>query len=320
MVLIFSAVICFEATAAEFRAKYRAATVTPPSHMHALGTQQFAKLIKERTNGRIEIEVYPGGTLAKGERELFEAVQQGTIDFYMSSTGAVGGFVPQIMIFDIPFLFRDFAHADKVLDGPIGRKILDYMDAKDVKGLAFWENGFRNVTNNKRPLKVPADIKGVTIRTMENKIHLASFKAMGANPVPMTWGEVYSALQQGTIDGQENPVVLIRDSKLNEVQKYLSMTKHFYNPAILAMNKKKFDAMPLEDQKLFLETAREVAPFQRNIGRNNEAAALDEMEKKGMKIERNIDEKLWAAACSSVRPQFDAQFGKENINAIINTQ
>ncbi|MCG0278170.1 MAG: TRAP transporter substrate-binding protein [Thermanaeromonas sp.] len=298
----------------------KAATMTPMSHMYSQGAQRFAELIKERTSGRIQITVYPDGQLGKGERELLEALQQGTIDIYVGSTGPIGGFSPSMLIVDIPFLFRDYEHVDKVLDGPIGRQLLDDLEKANLKGLAFWENGFRNLTNSKRPVRTPEDAKGLKIRTMENPVHITAWKALGVNPTPMPWAEVYGALQQRVVDGQENPLPVILDSKLYEVQKYLAMTQHVYSPAPIIMSLKTWQSLSKEDQELLLKTAQELAPWQRKLGRDNEQKILSELEAKGMQIERNIDKALWQKAMQPAFDEFAKQFGKDKIESIMNVK
>jgi len=304
----------------EFRAQFKLATMTPATHTYNQGANRFAELIKERTNGRIQITVYPDGQLGKGERELLEALQQGTVDLYVGSTGPVGGFSPSMMIVDVPFLFRDYAHVDKVLDGPIGRQLLDDLEKAGLKGLAFWENGFRNLTNSKRPVRAPEDAKGLKIRTMENQVHITAWKAVGVNPTPMAWGEVYGALQQKVVDGQENPVAVIYTSKLYEVQKYLSMTQHVYSPAPIIMSLKKWQTMPKEDQEIFLKTALEVAAWQRKLGRDSEEKMLTELAQKGMTVVRDVDKAAWQRAMQPAFEEFSKQFGKEKIDAILQTK
>ncbi|SMB98468.1 tripartite ATP-independent transporter solute receptor, DctP family [Thermanaeromonas toyohensis ToBE] len=304
----------------EAKIQLKAATMTPMEHMYSQGAKRFADLIKERTNGRIQISVYPDGQLGKGERELLEALQQGIIDIYVGSTGPIGGFSPSMLLVDIPFLFRDYQHVDKVLDGPIGKQLLDDLEKANLKGLAFWENGFRNLTNSKRPVKTPEDAKGLKIRTMENPVHLTAWKTLGVNPVPMPWAEVYGALQQRVVDGQENPVPVILNSKLYEVQKYLTMTQHVYSPAPIIMSLKKWQTLSKEDQDLFIKTAQEVAPWQRNLGRQNEQKMLSELEAKGMQIERNVDKSLWQKAMQPAFEEFAKQFGKDKIESIMNVK
>ncbi len=296
------------------------ASVTAMDHTFNLGAARFAELVRERSKGRIEITIYPNGQLGKGERELLEAVQQGTIDFYVGSTGPVGGFSPSIGILDLPFLFRDYAHVDKVLDGPLGRQLLDDLGKANLKGLAFWENGFRNLTNSKRAVKTPADAKGLKIRTMENKIHLAAWRAVGVNPVPMAFGEIYGALQQKTIDGQENPIAIIYTSKLNEVQKYLSLTQHVYSPALIVVSPKTWQALSKEDQDMILKTAQEVAPYQRKLGRDNEEKQIAELAAKGMMVTRGINKTAWFKIMEGATGEFIQSFDADKVAAIINTK
>ena len=304
----------------EFKAQMKLASLTPASHTYNQGAAKFADLIKERSNGRILVTVYPEGQLGKGERELLEAVQQGTIDIYVGSTGPIGGFNPAIGILDIPFLFNDYEHADKVLDGPIGRQLLDGLDKAQFKALAFWENGFRNLTNSRRAVKVPANAKGLKIRTMENKVHMAAWSEVGANPVPMAWGEVYGALQQRIIDGQENPVAVIHSAKISEVQKHLSLTQHVYSPAVLIVSLKKWQSLPAPDQEMMLKTAREVAQYQRKLGRDMEEKQVAELSERGMTVEREIDKAAWRKAMQPVISQVAGQFGKEKVDAILGTK
>jgi TRAP-type transport system periplasmic protein len=322
VLLAFSACVgsADKAEKGEFKAQLKLASLTPASHTYNQAAARFAELVKERSNGRIQATVYPDVQLGKGERELLEAVQQGTIDIYVGSTGPISGFNPNIGILDLPFLFNDYGHVDKVLDGPIGQKLLDDLEKAQFKALAFWENGFRNLTNSRRAVRVPADARGLKIRTMENRMHMAAWEAVGANPVPMAWGEVYMALQQGTIDGQENPIAVIHSAKIYEVQKYLSMTQHVYSPAVLIVSLKKWQSMPRQDQEMLLKTAREVALYERQLGRDMEEKQIAELSDRGMKVERKIDKKVWRNAMQPVINQAAGQFGKENIDAILGTK
>lgn len=309
------------AASAQYKATMKLASVTPPDHFYNVGARKFAELIKERTNGRIEITNYPAGQLGKGEREITEAVQQGAVDMLITSTGPMGGFSPSINILDFPFLFRDFKHVDLVMDGPIGRKLLDDFEKADIKALAFWENGFRHLTNKKLAVKRVEDAKGLKIRTMENKVHLAAWKAAGLNPTPMAWGEVFTALQQGVIDGQENPIAIIASNKLWDAgQKFFSFTAHVYSPAPLLISKKKFDSMPKEDQNLFLKTALEVAQFQRKLNRDAEENSLKVMASSGVTVTRDVDRESFKKAMAPVFDQFSSQFPKAEIEKIMNAK
>lgn len=305
---------------AEYKAKMKLASTQSMEHPYMVGAKKFADLIRERTNGRIEIKLYPSNQLGKGEREMTEGIQQGAIDLLVTSTGPLGGFSPSINILDFPFLFRDNAHVDLVLDGPIGRKLLDDFEKANIKALAFWENGFRHLTNNKVSVKKVDDAKGLKIRTMENKVHLAAWKAAGLNPTPMAWGEVYTALQQRVIDGQENPVAVYYASKFWDVQKHFSLTAHVYSPSPFLMSKKTFDAMPKADQELFVKTAYEVAQFQRKINRDAEEDKLKEIASKGVTVVRDVNRESFKKAMAPIYDQFSDQFAKSDIEAIMNAK
>jgi tripartite ATP-independent transporter DctP family solute receptor len=289
-----------------------------PEHPYHLGAVRYSELVAQRTKNKVKIDVYPSTQLGN-ERDMVEGLQLGTIDLVVTSTGPLGGFVPRIFVVDLPFLFRDREHAYKVLDGSIGRELLDAFSAKGIRGLAFWENGFRQMTNSVRPIEKPEDLKGIKIRTMENKVHLSAFRAFGASPTPMAWSEVYTALQQKTIDAQENPIAIIYFQKIYEVQKYLALTGHFYSPAPLLMSLKAFNNLPKNIQKIMLDTAMDCATYERNLLRDNEAKQLAEIKAKGMLVTLP-NKKPFQAAAATVYKEFDSQFGKEIIDRIIATQ
>ena len=210
--------------AAEFKATMKMGSTQPSDHPYMVGAQKFSDLIKQRTNGRIVINLYPSSQLGKGEREMVESMKQGIIELVVSSTGPLGGFSPSINILDIPYLFRDYATWTPSWTGPSAGTRLNDMDKHGIVGMAFWENGFRHLTNSKVAVKTVEQGKGLKIRSMENKVHLLAWKTAGLNPTLMAWGELYPALQQGVIDGQENPVAVFYSAKFWEVQKYFSLT------------------------------------------------------------------------------------------------
>jgi tripartite ATP-independent transporter DctP family solute receptor len=306
---------------AQYKATMRLASTQPMDHPYMVGAQKFADLINERTSGRIVIKLYPSNQLGKGEREMTEGIQQGAIDLLVTSTGPLGGFSPSINILDFPFLFRDFNHVDLVMDGSIGRKLLDDFEKAQIKALSFWENGFRHLTNSKVAVKKVEDAKGLKIRTMENKIHLSAWKDAGLNPTPMSWGEVFTALQQKVIDGQENPIAVIYSNKLWDAgQKYFSFSAHVYSPSPFLMSKKTFDAMPKADQELFLKTSYEVGKFQRKINRDAEDAKLKEMTEKGVTVIRDVDRESFKKAMAPTYDAFSKEFPKAEIETIMNAK
>jgi len=289
-----------------------------PEHPYHLGAVKFSEQVAQRTKNRVKIDVHPSTQLGN-ERDMVEGLQLGTIDLVVTSTGPLGGFVPSMFVVDLPFLFRDREHAYKVLDGRIGTDLLKGFSSKGIKGLAFWENGFRQITNNVRPIEKPEDLRGIKIRTMENKIHLASFRAFGANPTPMAWSEVYTALQQKTIDAQENPVAIIYHQKIYEVQKYLALTGHFYSPTPLLMSLKAFNRLPKDVQKIMLDTAMECATYERNLLHDSEGKQIAEIKAKGVQVTLP-NKKAFQDAALSVYREFEAQFGKDTIAQIIATK
>jgi tripartite ATP-independent transporter DctP family solute receptor len=285
------------------KTRLKLATLAPSHHAYTMGAEYFARLVKEATNGAVIVKVYGGGQLGKGERELLEGLQLGTIDMAATSTGPISNFSEDMGVVDLPFLFTSNEHVDRVLDGPVGRTLLDGLEKAKIKGLAFFENGFRNFTNSNRPLLKPADFKGLKFRTMENPVHLASVRQLGAQAVPMSWGETYTSLQTGVIDGQENPIAVIYAFKLSEVQKYLSLTGHFYSPAPLTMRLKKFKKLKPDFQEIFQDAALKAAVYARKLIRDNEAKQLEELKKQGMEVSE-VDKAIFIKAMSPVYDTF----------------
>jgi len=284
-----------------------------------VGIDVFAKEVEKRTNGRYKIQNFYSGSLG-GERESIEAVQLGTQELTFTSTGPVPNFVPEAKILDIPFLFRDKAHARAVLDGPIGQEMLKKFESKGFKALAWAENGVRHMTNSKRSVVAPEDLKGLKMRTMENPIHIAAYKGFGIVPTPMAFPEVFTALQQGTVDGQENPLSVIMAAKFDQVQKYITLTGHVYSPAIWLMNKATFDKLAPADQQAFLEAAKEGTKANRARVDADDAKGVAELRARGMTVTENIDKAKFVAALAPVFADFEKQFGKPAIDAIRNVK
>ncbi|RJR39651.1 MAG: DctP family TRAP transporter solute-binding subunit [Desulfobacteraceae bacterium] len=320
-IAIMSIILWSGVSWAEYKANMRLASALPMDHPYMVGAQKFADLIKERTGGRIAIRLYPSNQLGKGEREMTESIQQGAIDLLVTSTGPLGGFSPSVNILDFPFLFRDFNHVDLVLDGRIGRRLLDDFEKASIKALSFWENGFRHLSNSRTPVRKVEDGKGLKIRTMENKIHLSAWKDAGLNPTPMAWGEVFTALQQKVIDGQENPIAVFYSSKFWDAgQKYFSLTAHVYSPSPLLMSGKSYESMPRADQELFLKTSYETGKFQRKINRDAEESKLKEMAAKGVAVIRDVDRESFKKAMAPTYKAFSSQFPMAEIEAIMNAR
>ncbi len=291
-------------------------SVAQNSHQ-GVAIDTFAREVEKRTGGRYKIQTFYSGSLG-GERESIEAVQLGTQELAFSSTGPVPNFVPDAKILDIPFLFRDKAHARAVLDGPIGQDLLGKFDSKGFKALAWAENGFRHMTNSKRAVNGPEDLKGLKMRTMENPVHVAAYKGFGIVTTPMAFPEVFTALQQGTVDGQENPLSVIMSAKFDQVQKHLTLTGHVYSPCIFLMNKATFEKLGAADKQAFLEAAKEGAKANRLRVDEDDAKGVAELRGKGMQVVDHVDKAKFVTALTPVNAEFEKQFGKANIDKIRN--
>ena len=291
-------------------------SVAQNSHQ-GVAIDTFAREVEKRTAGRYKIQTFYSGSLG-GERESIEAVQLGTQELTFSSTGPVPNFVPEARILDIPFLFRDKAHARSALDGAIGQDMLKAFEPKGFKALAWGENGVRHMTNSKRAVNSPDDLKGLKMRTMENPVHVAAYKGFGIITTPMAFPEVFTALQQGTVDGQENPLSVIMAAKFDQVQKHLTLTGHVYSPAIFLMNKGAFDKLSAADKQHFLDAAKEAVKANRARVDEDDAKGVAELRAKGMQVVENPDKAKFQAALTPVYAEFEKQFGKANIDRIRN--
>ncbi|WP_373236375.1 DctP family TRAP transporter solute-binding subunit [Cohaesibacter celericrescens] len=238
---------------------------------------EFKRIVEEKTNGSLEIKLFPDNQLGN-DRIVTESTIFGDIDIGVSSTSPLATLFPDLYAFDAPYLFLSPADAYAKLDGAGGQAILNSLEKKGLKGLAFWENGFRNFTNSKKAVAVPADLEGMKIRTMENDVHLAAWRALGANPTPMAFSELFTALQQGTVDGQENPLGIIDGNRFQEVQSNISLTQHVYTPYVVFMNLDKYNSLSKEEQEAILEAAKMSTTFQRDRSQALEKEILSKME------------------------------------------
>ncbi|GAE33735.1 TRAP transporter substrate-binding protein [Halalkalibacter akibai] len=250
-------------------------------HPQYLGLLRFKELVEERTEGAIEVQTYHSGQLGD-DRTMTEGLQLGSQEVTIPSTAPIANFVPEYSLFDFPFLFPSEEVADTVLDGEMGQRFLDMLPAQNLVGLAYWENGFRNLTNDVRPVASAEDMKGLKIRTMENELHLEAFRALGANPTPMAFTELFAALQQGTVDGQENPYATIYLQKYQEVQDHVSNTQHIYSPFVFLMSKTFFDGLTPEQQEIVQVAAVEAGQYQRELNREANNQYLADLQEEGM--------------------------------------
>jgi tripartite ATP-independent transporter DctP family solute receptor len=255
----------------------------PKGHPIATGMEKFAELVAAKSGGKLKVNLFPGGTLG-GDQPVITAVQGGTVEMHVGNIGIMASQAKEVGIFDFPFMFGNEQEADAIVDGPFGRAMLDKLESKGIHGLAYWELGFRQITNSKRPLNKVEDIAGLKLRVIPNAINVDWVKALDANPTPMSFPEVYGGLESKAIDGQENPFTVIDANKLDEVQKYLAITNHQYNPQAVIISKKFWDGLSADEKKILADAAQEAAIYQRKVNREAMGAALASLKKKGMQV------------------------------------
>jgi tripartite ATP-independent transporter DctP family solute receptor len=247
---------------------------------HPLGTgaQKFADAVAQKSGGKMKVTLFPNAVLGSDPQNL-SAIRGGTLDFTSMATGLVASIDKQFTVFDLPFLFNSAQEAFAIVDGPVGTRMLDDLSKQGVIGLGIWDLGFRNMTNSKRPITKAEDVQGLKIRVIASPIYIDLFSTLGANPVPMTFGEVYGALESRAIDGQDNPVGVIESAKFAEVQKYLSLTRHVYTGMPFMMSKKTWDGMSEAERKVIREAADEAKQEERTVSLAKEGQAIDGLRK-----------------------------------------
>lgn len=236
----------------------------PPEHPQAVAMNKFAELVGKYTDNRVKIQVFPSASLGSDDKML-QVTQAGTQELYYGAFAAIAGAVKELGIFDFPFLFQNYKEVDTVMWGPMGQKVFDKMAPLGLVGLGWTEAGFRHLTNSKRPVKTAADIEGLKLRVMPNRVAMDSWKALGANPTPMAFSEVFTALEIKAIDGQENPLILIHTNKFHEVNKHITITNHVYTPCGIVANKKFWEKLKPEDQEAMRKAGLEAVKFHRNL-------------------------------------------------------
>ncbi|VTU08252.1 TRAP dicarboxylate transporter subunit DctP [Actinobacillus indolicus] len=288
----------------------------PRSDTQHTAAKKFNDLLKEKSKGEIKLSLFPDSTLGNAQT-MIGAVRGGTIDIEMSGSPNFSGLEPKLNVIDIPFIFKNREHAYAVLDGEIGQGLLKDLEAQGLKGLAFWEVGFRSFTNSKHPVKSPEDIKGLKVRTNQNPMYIQAFSLLGGNPVPMPLSELYTALETRAVDAQEHPVGIFWSAKLYEVQKYLSLTNHGYTPLIVVMNKAKFDSFSPELQQAILDSAKEAGNYQRQLNLENEKDIITKLQKAGIEVIEEVDNKPFKAIIEAdVRKAFIEKNGSELVEKI----
>lgn len=279
-------------------------------------SEQFAELISERTDGEITIEVYPSDQLGN-QTQLVESTMLGTNDMVLTSDAVLSNFVPEVGIVNLPFIFRDSDHVRAALDGEVGQELSAMVENQGAVVIGWWENGFRHITNSRNPIQTPQDIQGMKLRVPEGPVFVSTFEALGANPTPISFGELYSALQLGVVDGQENPPAHILTQNFHEVQDYVTRTGHIYLSSPVLINKNLLESLSEEHKDIILETGRELASVHTEMVLNEEEQQWEDIASYGMEI-NDVDPTPFVEATSSVIDFYRDRFGEAIIDKIIN--
>lgn len=272
-------------------------------HPQAQGAQKFADVVAAKSGGKITVKLFAGGSLG-GDLQTVSALQGGTVEITVLNAGILSAQVKEFAAYDFPFLFNSGKEADAVTDGPFGQRLMARLEEKGLHGLGYWDLGFRNLTNSKRPIVKADDIAGLKIRVIQSPIYIDLFSALGANATPLPFPELYPALDQKAVDGQENPNTTILSSKFAEVQKYITQTRHIYNPQALLISKKTWDGMSAEEKKIIDDAATESTAFQRQASRGAADSALDALRKAGMTVSELPPDEM-AKLRAKVKPVID---------------
>ncbi len=297
--LIAALVVLGATVTAPAAVKIKLGVVTKPGSAQNVAAEKFKELVEQRSGGGVSVKIYHSASLGS-ETEILQQIQMGSIQMGIITLGPIDAFVPEVDVVAFPFLFKSYEQVDQVLDGPLGDEVLARLERAGFKGLAFTENGFRHLTNRVRPVHTVDDVKGLKIRVMESTLHKELWRALGANPTPMAW-PIYTELEQGTIDGQENPLWVAWTYKLYEVQKYLSLTGHVYSAHAVLANLDWYNGLPRETRELLRDAAREAARYERNWNRSNEASFLAKLKKAGMVVDEHPDIDSFRARVQGLR-------------------
>jgi tripartite ATP-independent transporter DctP family solute receptor len=269
-------------------------------HPIVQGMEKFKEIVEKNSGGKLKVNLFPGGTLGSDQANV-SAIQGGSLEMASMNSGIFASQVKEFAIYDFPFMFASSKEADAVVDGPFGKKMHAKLEEKGLIGLAYYELGFRHITNGKRAINKVSDLEGLKLRVIPNPINVDWVKALGANPTPLPFPELYAALEQGAVDGQENPIPTINSAKLYEVQKHMVLTAHQYNPQSVIISKKFWDGLSAAEKKVVADAAAESAKFQRDTARNLEASLLANLKKNGMQVTQ-LSESEMAILRDKMRP------------------
>ena len=322
MYVVVAVISLFAANAASAGVRYRIkiGSVGSDTQPTSIVIREFGEFIKERSNGEMEAQYFFNSQLG-GDRQMCEAMQIGTLEIAVVSSSVLASFVPEMNILEFPYIFKTQDAAYKALDGELGDHLGDLLLRRNFRVLAWGANGYRHVTNNARPIYAPDDLRGLKIRTIENPVYVDYFKEVGANPTPMSFSELFMALQQRTVDAQENPITLIYTSKLYEAQKYISMTGHIFAVAPFVISEQYFQRLPKEYQDILLDAGRLYLERQRQLTNDSDAGFMEEMKAVGIEInELTMDQiNVFAEKALPVHERYVDIVGREVLELALKT-
>ena len=311
-----AAVLALTAFAAQAQITLKLAHPVPEADLQQNLAVEFKRVLEEKTGGEITVQIFPNGQLGN-DQQMIDGTRSGIIDVALIGLNNYTGLVPEAGAFELPFIFPTREVAYKVLDGAPGQAVAKQMETHGLKLLGYGENGYRNMTNNRGPIKVPADLEGLRMRVNNSKALNDMFEILGANPQQLPVAELYTALETGVVDAQDHPIGVVVSFKFNEVQKYLSLTQHAYSALGLTMNKAKFDSLTPEQQAAVTEAAKAAIDLQRGLVQAKEEEMIAGLEAEGMEVNRDVDAAAFQAAIKPVWDNFVAENGDVLLNQVL---
>jgi TRAP-type transport system periplasmic protein len=318
-VLGLASILAMTGYSAQAETQLKLAHAAPDTDLQQTMSLFFKQQVEARTNGSVKVTIFPQGQLGN-DQAMIDGARSGIIDIVMTGLNNLTGLVPDAGAFELPFMFPNRDLAYKVLDGDVGQGVSAQFTQHGLKMLGYPENGYRNMTNNRGPIRVPADVSGLNMRVNNSKALNDMFAKLGANPTQLPVAELYTALETGVVDAQDHPIGIVLSFKFNEVQKYLSLTQHAYSALALAINDAKFKRMTADEQKIITDVAAEAITMQRKLAQEKEASMIAELTAAGMKVNSDVDAAAFQAAVKPVWDAYIAQNGDAVVNAIVATQ
>ncbi|MBX9468827.1 MAG: DctP family TRAP transporter solute-binding subunit [Rhizobium sp.] len=311
--------IAFTGVSAHAETELKLAHAAPDTDLQQTLSVFFKEQVEARTNGSVKVTIFPQGQLGN-DQAMIDGARSGIIDIVMTGLNNLTGLVPDAGAFELPFMFPNRELAYTVLDGEVGQGVSAQFTQHGLKMLGYPENGYRNMTNSRGPIRVPADVSGLNMRVNNSKALNDMFAGLGANPTQLPVAELYTALETGVVDAQDHPIGIVLSFKFNEVQQYLSLTQHAYSALALAINDAKFNGLTADEQKVVLDVAAEAVTMQRKLAQEKEASMIAELQAAGMEVNTDVDAAAFQAAVKSVWDGYTAANGDTVVNAVLATQ